>query len=169
MVERKNSGVAIQVGTDIIDPHSFLYIFSVLLSVSVMLCTSYHLLSFTQTTLFFSAPTQSPPGDYTQSMATRSQRGAANPALDDGAVSGDFAFRDASLPHTVSDTLARLLMAQARGDAESWADAAARIVLELKTRIPELLQDVRAQINTSQCSLGSCHVCRRRRHGNQHH
>lgn len=102
-------------------------------------------------------------------MATRSQRGAANPALDDGAVSGDFAFRDASLPHTVSDTLARLLMAQARGDAESWADAAARIVLELKTRIPELLQDVRAQINTSQCSLGSCHVCRRRRHGNQHH
>ena len=136
-----------------------------------MLCTSYHpllSLSHTHKLHFFSAP-QFPPGDYTQSMATRSQRGAANPALDDGAVSGDFAFRDASLPHTVSDTLARLLMAQARGDAESWADAAARIVLELKTRIPELLQDVRAQINTSQCSLGSCHVCRRRRHGNQHH
>ena len=55
----------------------------------------------------------------------------------------NFTFNDAALPSTVSDALAQVIIAQSQGDAEDWGEAAARIVTELKTRIPELLRDVR--------------------------
>ena len=57
---------------------------------------------------------------------------------------GDFAFNDAALPSSVSDALAQVIIAQSKGDAADWSDAASRIVTELKARIPELLRDVRA-------------------------
>ena len=57
---------------------------------------------------------------------------------------GDFAFNDAALPSSVSDALAHVIIAQSKGDAADWSDAASRIVTELKARIPELLRDVRA-------------------------
>ena len=54
----------------------------------------------------------------------------------------DFSFHDEALPRTVSESLARLIIAKAKGDEGVWMDSAKRIVMELKTRIPELLQDV---------------------------
>ena len=54
----------------------------------------------------------------------------------------DFSFHDEGLPGTVSESLARLIIAKAKGEEEVWMNSARKIIMELKTRIPDLLRDV---------------------------